>query len=239
MGKFSNISYFNELLRPVLCCLEYEPAFKWEARKRTGAATCYTLVTRDYGNKSRRKWLQHGRWRTKCRSVGWWSNRETTGEKLRSNCEWLTLELMMVLWMPLSLTLMVICLSDRSGLMNGGWILTWGFFLGSDVYLHEDGQRAWIKEKCLVIQCLTGNSQDDKFAALQHKRSSTQCTITALHIKVHTTQAKGPQRNIRCKRNSFSVRESFLFQSHGTLHVLNVIFVPTWKILCFLYLMFT
>lgn len=44
---------------------------------------------------------------------------------------------MMVLWIPLSLTLMVICLSERSGLMNGGWILTCGFFLGSSMYLHE------------------------------------------------------------------------------------------------------
>lgn len=49
----------------------------------------------------------------------------------------LTLDLMMVLWMPLSLILMVICLSDRSGLIKGGWILTRGFFLGSSMYLKE------------------------------------------------------------------------------------------------------
>lgn len=41
-------------------------------------------------------------------------------KKLERNCEQLTLELMMVLWMPLSLILMVICLSEKSGLMNGG-----------------------------------------------------------------------------------------------------------------------
>lgn len=50
---------------------------------------------------------------------------------------WLTLHLMMVLWRPLSLILMVICLSERSGLMKGGWILTWGFFLGSSMYLKQ------------------------------------------------------------------------------------------------------
>lgn len=47
----------------------------------------------------------------------------------------------MVLWMPLSLILIVICLSARSGLMKGGWILTWGFFLGSSMYLQEKKQR--------------------------------------------------------------------------------------------------
>lgn len=52
-----------------------------------------------------------------------------------SNWEPLTLELMIVLWIPLSLTLMVICRSERSGLMKGGWILMWGFFLGSNTYL--------------------------------------------------------------------------------------------------------
>lgn len=66
-----------------------------------------------------------------------------TGKCLSVIVEKVTLELMMVVWMPLSLILMVICLSDRSGLMNGGWILTWGFFLGSIMYLHKKRQQAW------------------------------------------------------------------------------------------------
>lgn len=53
----------------------------------------------------------------------------------RCNWELLTLELIIVLWIPLSLTLMVICRSETSGLMKGGWILMWGFFLGSNTYL--------------------------------------------------------------------------------------------------------
>lgn len=53
----------------------------------------------------------------------------------------LTFDLMMVLWRPLSLILMVICLSERSGLMKGGWILTLGFFLGSRMYLERRRRR--------------------------------------------------------------------------------------------------
>lgn len=44
----------------------------------------------------------------------------TQESNIGATCELLTLELTMVPWMPLSLTLMVICLSERSGLMNGG-----------------------------------------------------------------------------------------------------------------------
>lgn len=49
----------------------------------------------------------------------------------------LTLELTIVLCMPLSLTLMVICRSQRSGRINGGWILTRGLILGSNTYLQK------------------------------------------------------------------------------------------------------
>lgn len=72
-------------------------------------------------------------------------------KRLWSKCERLTLDRTMVLWMPLSLTLMVICLSDRSVLMNGGWIFTWGFFLGSSMYLEENEQQVW-KIKIVTLE---------------------------------------------------------------------------------------
>lgn len=111
--KCSDITGFNELLCPFMRCGLHH-----------AARLCY--------ENQRERWMNVGQL-----SDGW-----TGKHKLgSSNCEQVTLELIMVLWRPLSLTLMVICLSERSGLMNGGWILMWGFFLGSNMYLQENRQQ--------------------------------------------------------------------------------------------------
>lgn len=62
--------------------------------------------------------------------------------KSRAGRDWYTVRVWgltfvrrMLPWIPLSLTLMVSCLSESSGRRKGGWIATAGLFLGATMYL--------------------------------------------------------------------------------------------------------
>lgn len=163
-------------------------------------------------------------------------------KKSSSNGEQLTLELTMVLWMPLSLILMVICLSDRSGLMNGGWILIWGFFFGSNMYLHKNKQQAWtvlslllfffsIFSVSITIEMFSDTVPHWKQPEWHvHNSSKQQCTITVPHIKVYTAHALYSGEITAA--NWIHLSESL---SYSSLMVPKpLIFSSMWETLCFM-----
>lgn len=148
---------------------------------------------------------------------------------------------MMVLWMPLSLTLMVICLSDRSGLMNGGWILTWGFLLGSKMYLQKNWQQVWKKSShtttpiynFLYIPAVRVSITLVMFNNIVSTASLEETTMLSLQL-INKAEPEenailhhftciyhsctsfvfaiiSQQRNICCKLNSLTARKVFLF----------------------------